>query len=674
MCSHLADPLFIATGAAGKLYLRSLTAGWQPVGPSAAYCLGGPAAVITGSTLTVACEGTSHALYYNTAAVVSSGLPQFTSRWISLGGTLTAGPAVAPVGTAVTFFAPGVGGRVYTRTASTGFTATPWTCIGQAAAALQAAAGSTTFACQGTNHAMWQSASSGAGWSAAVSLGGQLTGGPGIAASGQVEFFAEGSTRAVYARTAATGWASIGGTVTGGVGAAALNTPAGAPWGQAIAVPGLTALNTEDAVVNSLSCPSAGNCTVGGQYVDSAGHTQAFVAIEVNGTWNDAIPVPGLAALNTGGYAFINSVSCGLAGNCVAGGEYSLTSSSVNGNTQAFVAYEANNTWGDAIEVPGTAALNAGNGAQVMSVSCTPDGVGDCTVGGYYTDGFDIRQAFVANDVNGTWDDAIEVPGTAVLNAGGVLAEASVQSVSCSSTGNCAVGGSYVDSSGTLQAFVANDVNGTWDDAIEVPGTAALNTGGNAEVSSVSCSSAGNCVAGGGYSVSASSGLLPSQTFVASEVNGIWGDAIEVPGTAALNAGEVAFVNSVSCASAGNCAAGGYYDDSSGVRRAFVASETNGTWDEAIEVPGTGGTTLVNSVSCPSAGNCVAGGGYLGPFTTQAFVVSEVNGTWDEAIQIAGIPEASSSVESVSCPSVGGCAAGGFGPISGGPAFVVSQN
>src|SRR5260221_10209344 len=39
---------------------------------------------------------------------------------------------------------------------------------------------------------------------------------------------------------------------------------------------------------------------------------------------------------------------------------------------------------------------------------------------------------------------------------------------------------------------------GTWRAAIEVPGTGGLNKGGNAAVKSGSCASAGNCVAGGG--------------------------------------------------------------------------------------------------------------------------------------------------------------------------------
>jgi hypothetical protein len=56
---------------------------------------------------------------------------------------------------------------------------------------------------------------------------------------------------------------------------------------------------------------------------------------------------------------------------------------------------------------------------------------------------------------------------------------------------------------------------------------------------------------------------------------GTWGSAREVPGTATLNH-RYAQVNSVSCASAGNCAAGGFYTDSSQLLQAFVVNERPG--------------------------------------------------------------------------------------------------
>ena len=54
---------------------------------------------------------------------------------------------------------------------------------------------------------------------------------------------------------------------------------------------------------------------------------------------------------------------------------------------------------------------------------------------------------------------------------------------------------------------------------------------------------------------------------------GTWGTAIEVPGTAALNTGGDASVGAVACAAAGSCTAGGSYTDSSGHGEAFVVSQ-----------------------------------------------------------------------------------------------------
>jgi hypothetical protein len=253
-------------------------------------------------------------------------------------------------------------------------------------------------------------------------------------------------------------------------------------------------------------------------------------------------------------------------------------------------------------------------------VSCAS--AGNCAAGGGYHDGSHF-QAFAASETNGTWGTAIEVPGSATLNAGG---NANVASVSCASAGNCTAGGNYTDGSAHLQAFVVSEHSGTWGKARQVPASGTLNAGGQAEVASVSCASAGNCVAGGDYKDSSGH----AQTFIASKTNGTWGTAIQVPGLGALNAGGFADLPSVSCASAGNCAAGGSYEDLSGHPHAFVVSENNGAWGTAIEVPGSatldaGGEAVVKSVSCRSAGHCAAGGDYIdGSGHFQAFVVSQV--------------------------------------------------
>ncbi len=86
----------------------------------------------------------------------------------------------------------------------------------------------------------------------------------------------------------------------------------------------------------------------------------------------------------------------------------------------------------------------------------------------------------------------------------------------------------------------------------------------------------------------APAGVAGAAAAAAAGAAGTWRAAIEVPGTGGLNKGGNAAVQSVSCASAGNCAAGGFYADRFGRNQAFVVSERNGHWRTAIEVPGSG--------------------------------------------------------------------------------------
>ena len=128
-----------------------------------------------------------------------------------------------------------------------------------------------------------------------------------------------------------------------------------------------------------------------------------------------------------------------------------LLSGSTAAGTSALAAPRIAQTWGTAIEVPGTAALNQGGAAGITSMSCAS--AGNCSAGGHYFDSSFHSQAFVASQVNGTWHAAIEVPGIAALNTGGV---AEVTSVSCAPAGTCSAGGDYYDSSGDTQLFVVS--------------------------------------------------------------------------------------------------------------------------------------------------------------------------------------------------------------------------
>jgi hypothetical protein len=238
----------------------------------------------------------------------------------------------------------------------------------------------------------------------------------------------------------------------------------GKPGGP-VRIRGLAALDKggTPSTITSISCPSAGDCVVGGTFKDATGRDQAFVAEQRDGRWGAAEPVPGLAALSTGGGAEFRGVgaaltqlACGRPGNCAAGGWYLDVKGSAY--TQAWIAAEVNGRWRAAIPVPGapqrhadgTARVNAGPGCQltcalgdsaVNAVSCT--GQGECVAGGYFATGRQwdwTSTAFTIAEHGGVWGTAAKVPGLAALNKG---RNAAVTALSCAPAGGCGVIGVY---------------------------------------------------------------------------------------------------------------------------------------------------------------------------------------------------------------------------------------
>jgi hypothetical protein len=215
--------LFIVTGTDHRLYERTLSTGWTLLGPSSTYCLDSPAAVVTGTapspTLTVACEGGNDALYSATTTFLSTELPSFNA-WTGLGGSLGAGPAMAPVnGTIYYFVTAGFNnGQVWVRTATTDWGPTPWYCGGHPAAGSAQQGATTWLGCEGTDGQLW----AGPVWNGVGAQGGAITPGVALAVDSAADYmFAEASfgAHSVWMRTPSTTWTDLGGGVVNGVGA-----------------------------------------------------------------------------------------------------------------------------------------------------------------------------------------------------------------------------------------------------------------------------------------------------------------------------------------------------------------------------------------------------------------------------------------------------------------------
>lgn len=407
-------------------------------------------------------------------------------------------------------------------------------------------------------------------------------------------------------------------------------------WTKPAAIRGTARTFRPSSSAGGLACFAAGNCVLAGTYRDVFGHLQAFIVTQTRGTWGKLIWVPGLDRLDRGGNAGLGMLSCPSAGNCNAAGTYT----DAKKITHPFTVSQVRGTWGKAAPVPDVTGLpgqTPGTRAQAGPISCA--GPGTCATAGSYQFGDPHTQnsgtqAYVDNEVNGAWGTPKPVPGLAALNTG---LFASVSVISCPSPGNCTVGGSYAEPAGNVTSFVVNQVNGSWGNAIKVKTRIPGFDGPDGDwFTAISCPSAGNCVAGGVYGVEVDA--RSSAVFVVSEVNGTWGQAIPVPGTGWLNQGDQAGLSQISCPSAGNCGVAGWYSASdhpshSQYTQPFVTTEVHGTWNKAIEVPGikspppvldNSSSSATTTIACPAPDRCSAAGYYQDPkFAYHMFAVSQ---------------------------------------------------
>ena len=333
----------------------------------------------------------------------------------------------------------------------------------------------------------------------------------------------------------------------------------------------------------------------------------------------------------------------------------------------AATARAASTGFGRAAEIvqPGNAAADIDS--ILIGVACT--GHGDCSAGGSYTDTLGNSQAMVVTESRGTWGRGVEVK--LPLNAGSDP-YAQVNSVACTSPGNCVAVGYYRPTVGDDSGFIVSQRRGTWGRAVAATPLPVGTTGSG--LYAVACPASGSCEAAGSVVVgSAEEGIVLVQT------HGKWSR----DRTLSAPAGVGPDLSGIACTRPGDCVADGFYFPT-GLETVYDAVgyvESHGKWGAAAPVRGpkndTGTETALASAACTPDGSCLGAGGYAVGSSGYPMAAAESGGKWRAATEILAQPPHAIGADlySVSCASSRLCiGAGGYGTSTAGEllAYLVS--
>jgi hypothetical protein len=247
---------------------------------------------------------------------------------------------------------------------------------------------------------------------------------------------------------------------------------------------------------------------------------------------------------------------------------------------------------------------------------------------------------------------------------------ATLAATACTGNGSCVAGGSYDDTLGRTQAYVATESRGTWSRRVKLllpPSAAAAQP--NAQINGMACVSAGNCVAVGSFYHGTAQ---HDDALIAMEVHGTWQRGFAPRSPANAN-GAITYLNAVACTQTGFCAAVGGYQDKAGHYQTMALVKPVGKrWQPATEILSPKGAatdpdTDMGGVACTAVRKCVAVGSYSVPgsgFRVQAMGAILAGTGWHRAVRITppanALPGYIAYLHDVACRAGSCTAVGGY--------------
>jgi hypothetical protein len=416
-------------------------------------------------------------------------------------------------------------------------------------------------------------------------------------------------------------------------------SPVGA-WGKAIEAPGTS--SAYGAEVAAVSCAPRGQCTA---LVDTGLTTTkgpaSYVVTEHGGIWGTKVAIPGLTKIAPAGLTLATGLSCPKSGYCLVTGIYAYGAG--NNSTGGFTIWESNGKWGTPAKIGGLTKLTTAGLALTTQVACSS--TTSCVVSGIYGTGSSTSpniSTFIAEELNGTWKPAIQVPGLPKPSSSESITPSAL---SCPSVGNCVL--SMSDFQGGASAGVGSGPTPPPTAAFR----AALRLTGRNLLRSLARI----------RPFTATAATPTQQARAAIEAGGTWkaaqkvGPAVATPGVVSISA--------LACPAAGKCVLAGFGfagTQTSPTFFSFAVTQSGTTWSQPVKFTG----MLTYTLACPAAGSCVAGGTDA---KGVAAIAAQKSGKWGAPRELPGATALSyktskaqdSEVDYLACPSVGNCSVGG---------------
>ena len=399
-----------------------------------------------------------------------------------------------------------------------------------------------------------------------------------------------------------------------------------------------------------VSCTASQSCVAVGSYPPNGGGESPLSETLSGTTWTAGeLPVPAATPA-----ASLTALWCASASSCVAVGN----AYDVNHAQEPFGETLSGTGWTAAPLPLPVHTVSSGDASPVIQgLSCSS---GSSCVAVGYDPGPSLTERPLAEMMSGGIWKAERLP----LPQGMSRQSASLSAVACVSATSCvAVGVLRSENDALIESLTGS----TWvATALPPPGHEP-----RVSLSSVSCPSATSCVAVGAY-WGANPGF--SRPLAATLSARGWNTTklAVPPGARSDIAFTAPMLQSVSCVTAGSCAAVGFYPTSFDAAAPLVETLSGSSWRATTPPVTTGGNwTLLWGVSCRSDTSCIAVGEDDGAPLTEGWSGQ----TWTPAAVPLAAGDTGASLQAVSCTAVASCTAvgGGIG-VTGIHPFVASDS